>query len=204
MSIPLYFVANHEIFDEKVMQLGYGLYSDGTIRAPQRHIKDVPIVIDDANTPKIDTATAKKLCALGECGIYFDFERPFCEYHAALLAEAQRVTHQIWLPEGYRAENALPVCACPRPCNRWEDFAAAAQVRHPNGWALEIVPWYETVPTSLEFEAKFLENAVCMAEARNGLLRYFDTHGTLFRKIKAAEQFGCRSAICLHSEWQQI
>lgn len=205
MPIPLYFAANVEISDEKVMQLGYGLYPDGTIRVPKHRIADVPIVIDDAEPVPVSAARTAELCAFGESGIYFDFERPFCEYHRQLLAQARQLTEQIWLPEGYPAENALPVCTCPRPCNCWTDFLAAAQRRHPRGWAWEIIPWYAVVTYSgAPLPPSFLENAVCMAQVSDGRLHYFDTHETIRKKLKLAEQYGCRSAVCLRSEWQEM
>lgn len=204
MSIPMYFaVAAGERVNKPndgLFHLGFGFYSDGSLRAPWD--TDGVCVFDDAILCQPRPDALEALSAL-RGSIYFDFERPPCAFHAMLLTAVQSRT--VYLPVRYRSmcERAIPVIVS-RPCNRWEALCRSGQ-QLSVPWLLELHPihkrhgasWSETT------QDVFLPQALCNARLEPDTLWYYDDETSLRKKCEAAEHSGCIGIVGLWQEWEE-
>ena len=212
MSVPLYLAADCEeivtISENRPRALtGYGVFADGSVRLPDRHIEALR-VIDDAILPARppDEAALNALAADCSQGCFFDFLRRPSEFHRLLLDGLKKrlpTSAPLFVPKRYLslAPQAVCVLSPSRPSNRWTNFLQAAEASYPTGWALELIPWNLRVPLSAEAAgAKHLASACCMLERRTDGLHYFDTPETLQARFNLAQRHGCVAGIALNCE----
>lgn len=209
MPIPLYYAANwKEIVNNtriRRAQTGFGFYSDGSLRIPERILPGALCVIDDSALPAACAESVQLLAQYCKHGCCLDFERPITQAHRAfirLLRQHTSRTEIFALPARFSGEGMIPVLSCPTPCNCWASFLRNAEARFPAGWMLEIVPWNQVVPYSaaLSVPVERLAEAVCRVERQPHGIRYFDTAETLRGKLALAEAHRCIAAIGLYGE----
>lgn len=208
MAIPLYFAANWKEFvsgtQKRWAQIGFGFIPNGTLRMPQQRIPEALCIIDDRDVPAaVPDELLQMLAAQCENGCFLDFERPPLPFHAALLAALGQV-RPLLVPEQFLSyvPQGLAVVSCPWPCNCWERFCAESAKNHPNGWAMELIPWRYRIddPFGCAEAARFIEGALCHCQSSSEGTLYYDDRQTLLQKLSMAERHGCCLAIGLAEE----
>lgn len=211
MSIPFYFaMEENEAAPQpgsRCAQLGFGFNADGTLRMPARKIAGAPAVIDDRFLPAKAPASAvlDRLAEACGNGCFLDFERPVSEVGAAIAVGLfRRLKGKMTVPPAWRG-------LCPDAdvqiagslCNHWENFIKSIQESCGNRWVLEIVPWRVSVPTNTRNDSGYLDAAVCNYRIENRELLYYDTEGSIGKKLEIAEKYDCRAGITLLREYRQ-
>lgn len=204
MSIPVYLAVRKPEFTEYprnlIAQTGYGVSRNGKIRKPEA-VTGGLIIIDDAVIAHWRPEALEELISLCQNGYFYDFEKPFLEYHKELI-QALPSELLLGLPDYIypRIKRGLPVISCPVLCNSWRQFVKKAGKIHRNGWMLEITPWNcEKSAPSGEAEG-ILTSSICRFKQRDGVIKYYDTRETIKEKLKLAEAEGCKAGIALLDE----
>lgn len=222
MSIPLYLAVNCKDSVSKDVNYpfaltGYGIAQDGSVRSPACTMQQAHeiIVVDDAVIPDIvpeGTALDALASFCGDRGCFFDFIRPVCEFHTAVIAGLRRRLSRdalLLVPEAYLsfAPDALCVVSCPEPCNHWESFVRKAEQKYRTKWCLEVTPWdamFELHGVTAKEQRGSVPQAMCHYECTQYAWRYFDTSDTLRRKLLSAQKHGCQAAIGLYDELSDL
>ena len=212
MPFPVYFASNwkESVNDPRVLpaQYGFGFTQSGTLRLPERTVPNALRIIDDAILPARtpDSAAFAQLASLCKNGCLFDFERKPTPMHTAILRALAALLKEIPLfsaPERFMSvcPSLLPLVTTPPGCASWTDFVTQAGKRHPNGWALELIPRNDSV--QLPFAAQSsgeLRDAMCRYRQNGRTAEYYDTRQTVARKLSLARANGCRACVGLASE----
>lgn len=212
MPFPVYFASNwkESVNDPRVLpaQYGFGFMQDGALRLPEQMIPGALRIVDDAVLPTRapEQASLAQLASLCKSGCLLDFERKPTPVHAAILRALAALLDGAPLfsaPERFLVvcPELLPLVTTPDRCANWADFVSQASKRHPNGWALELIPRKDSV--RLPFAAQSsgeLRDAVCRYRQNGQTAEYFDTRQTVAQKLTLARASGCRACIGLATE----
>lgn len=216
MSIPLYFAMN---WKESVnsatthrAQLGFGFQADGTLLLPEERLEGAPIVLHDAVAPpkRLSGQTMDVLIRCCRFGCFCDFERPCSQAHLKLLSalrEALGSQALLVVPEEYGAHFPdVPVLVAPGPLvHNWESCFRTAGRRHGNAWFLELEPCRVQYRSPIiQKQETLLPGCLCKASHDGEKISYRDTEDTLQKKLSLAQACGCRGALALYREWQDL
>lgn len=213
MPIPLYFVTNCKEcvkFPGSIsIPPGCGINAAGELRAARDFQSNGPLLLDDAYTVLPTENCLKKLFNLCQNGCILDFERSAGEFHRHIIRQmAAWHIAPLWLPERFApyAPTAFVTISQTLPHNSWRQFCQSIQQRYPNRWCLELQPvnWEKKLAVPQKIRDVYLEEAACMCKICAGTVRYYDTKQSLLKKLRIAEDCGCRGAIALWSEWQNL
>ena len=211
MSIPLYFVTN---CNESVPFTGSvpihyscGVTSTGELRLPKAPQSSVPLLFDDSYTVMPTENCLKKLRSLCQNGCILDFERPTGDFHKYILQRLKEWKIELlWLPERLASysSSAFITVSQSLPHNSFRQFCRSLQQRYPNRWCLELQPvnWEKRLNFPQKEREFYVEEAACMCRIRGNTVHYYDTKQSLTKKLRIAEECGCRGAVALWSEWE--